>query len=302
MSETNILRIEKEDIAAPVIEPGGTTIVLQRHERYNRDSLAEDAGSITEEAAEDAYRRALTFYEDVLDQETNGAETTLFFVSSDTQYAGKGYRSLETADVAQQAATAALEARGIDPAARIINLNNAFKTDRHEPTNQDVRPIKHLREPQIFDKPEYVSHLRDKYGAEEGPGTGMSPRAWAMHEADAEKDIRESLGAEGVYDVVDRTKKAISIFERYSSIFHANNPNKRLVIWADSHYDTISPLVKDATGASFEDHVPVDYGAGVVMNIAPDSHEVILTAQSQEVALKLGRDAMNATGQEQRHQ
>jgi hypothetical protein len=295
MPEINIPKIEKQDIVAPVIEPEGTAIVLQRHERYDRHRDAEDAGSILPEAAVDAYQRDVAFFQDVLGQETDGVETLILFASSDTQYAGKGYRSLETAEVAQNAAIDTLKARGIDPVGRIINLNSLFATTPHKPTNQDIRPIKHLREPQIFDTPEYVDHLRQKYGEEDGPGIGISQSAWAAHESDVEKEVRESFGAEGVHDILDRTKRSISILERYSSLFHASNPNKRLIIWVASHYDTISPLVKDATGASFEDYVPVDYGAGVIMNIAPHSHQVELVAQSQRVALKLGREALDTT-------
>jgi len=292
MSEKSIQRIEKQDIQAPDIQPGGTAIVLQRHEKYERDRTSEVAGSLLPEAAESAKERDLDFFNEIIAHELGGVETMVLFVSSDTQYADKGRRSLETAQLAQDAAIEAFTAAGIDPSERIINLNDAYMTDRHVPTDQDVRPVRQLREPQIFDVPEYVNHLRDMYGAEDGAGTGISQAAWAAHEADLEKDIREELGVEGVHDILERTKKAVALLARYSKLFHSTNPDKRLIIWATSHYDTISPLVKDATGTPFDEYVPVDYGAGVVMNIAPDSTEIELKAQSQKIPLNLGRSAL----------
>ena len=91
-----------------------------------------------------------------------------------------------------------------------------------------------------------------------------------MHEMDADSDVREAFGAEGVHDIVDRTKKSLAVMERYARVFHANNPGKKLIIWAASHYDTLSPLAKDATGSDFGDYVPVDYGAGITIELKKD--------------------------------
>lgn len=297
MSEIKIPKIEKQDVAAPIIEPGGTAIVLQRHERYNRDRTAEDAGSISQDVAEAAKERDLEFFRSILGQESDGNEVMVLFVSSDTQYADKGRRSLETAQVAQDAATEVFSSLGVDPSSRIINLNPYFSTSKHSPTDQSIRPMKGLVEPKIFETPDYVNFLRDKYGGEDGSSVGLSQAAWAAHESDAERETREEMGAEGVYDMLDRTKGSVRTLERYSKAFHTNNPNKRLVIWAASHYDTISPLVKDATGTSFEEYVPVDYGAGVVMNIAPESREVQLEAQSEKVILDLGKSMISGSQQ-----
>ena len=295
MPEIQIPKIEKADLVTPFIEPDGTTIVLQRHEKYSRDKTAENAGSLFPEDAEGARQRDIEFFRDVVAQESDGSEVMVLFVSSDTQYAEKGRRSLETAQIAQDAATEVFTSLGIDPAQRIINFNGDFSVSRTSSTDQDVRTMKGLREPQIFETPDYITHLKEKYGAEDGPGAGLSQAAWAAHESDLEREVREDLGAEGVHDIVDRTKRSIKALERYSRVFHKSNPNKRLVIWATSHYDTISPLVKDATDTSFDEYVPVDYGGGVVMNIAPGSNEVQLEAQSEKVALDLGSSSLKAT-------
>lgn len=289
MSEKQISKVEKSDIKVPSLENGTSAIVFQRHERYDRDNTSENAGSLFPEDAQQAFDRDRVFFDDLLAQDTADSQTMVLFVSSDTQYAGKGYRSMETAQIAESAAISAMEAVGIDPTDRIINLNTAFKTDGFEPTGQSIRPDAHIREPQIFDNMEYVNFLKEKYG----DADGLSPKAWGAHEMDAEKDKREELDAEGVYDMLDRTKKSIAIMNRYANIFHANNPNKKLLIWVASHYDTISPLVKDATETSFEEFVPVDYGAGVVIELSNDS-QPILNAQGEKVTLTLGKNALKS--------
>lgn len=298
MTEQLIPRVEKEDIRPPELEAGGTAIVLQRHEKYNRDRNAEDAGSITAESAEDTKIRDRKFFDEVLEAE-DGDETMVLFISSDTQYAGKGHRSMETAQLALDAASEAMQARGIDPSTRILNLSDDFSTRRFSAENRDIRPMKGIVEPKMFDdNPDFVKELGREFNPPElqadidarRTDVQLSPAAFEAYEADDPKvqELREKHGAEGVYDILDRTKHSIAVMERYASWFHKANPDKKLIIWAASHYDTISPLVKDATDTSFDAYTPVDYGAGVVMTIEPGSHNVEMHAQGQEVTLRLG--------------
>lgn len=289
MSEVPIQKIEKEDIKVPNLESGGSAIIFQRHERYERDRDAENAGSLFPEHAEAASERDVAFFKELFSNEDT--ETMILFTSSDTQYAGRGYRSLETAQIAQNAAIKVLEEMGIEPSSRIINLSPDFATNGFKSTKQTIRPDKKIREPQIFDTPEYVDYLRDKYGKEDGPGTGISPKAWAMHEMDVEQEVRELMGAEGVHEMLDRTKKSIAIMNRYAKMFHANNPDRALLIWTASHYDTISPMVKDATDVSLEEYIPVDYGAGIVIELHSDE-DPTLHAQGQKAKLDLAATAL----------
>lgn len=286
MSELQIPKIEKTDIRVPRLETGTSAIIFQRHGKYDRDNISETAGSLLAEDAQATFERDITFFDGLLADDTDDNETMILFTSSDTQYAGKGYRSMETAQLAENAAIEVMNRLGIDPSKRIINLNTDFKTNPFEATGQSIRPDKKIREPQIFDNLDYVNFLKDKYG-------GLNPQAWSAHEMDAEKEKREEFGAESVYDMLDRTKQSIAIMERYARVFHANNPNKKLVIWTASHYDTISPLVKDATGTSFDKYLPVDYGAGVVIELGKDSAPT-LNAQGQKVKLQLGNNALNS--------
>lgn len=286
-----IQKIEKSDIKVPRLNEGDSAIVFQRHERYERDRSSDMAGSLNQEHANATYQRNLEFFNDLFGQDSPDAETMVLFTSSDTRYADKGYRSMETAQLAQDAAIEVLNSMDIDPRSRIINLSPDFAVDTFDSTGQSVRPDKKIREPQIFDSPEYVDYLRDKYGRENGAGNGISSRAWAMHEMDAEREVRESHDAEGIHDLMERTRKSLIVLERYARVFHANNPHKKLLIWTVSHYDTISPLVKNATGQGLDTYVPVDYGAGVVIDLHKDS-EPTLTAQGQKVTLHLGKNAL----------
>lgn len=274
-------KIEKEDIKIPIINRAGdTSIVFQRHGKYDRNHASETAGSITPESAEELYVYDKQQFDDLFKYENlleNSGDVYVLFVSSDTQYAGKGYRSLETAQVAEDAAIKSLEDAGLNPSERILNLNPDYKLARHDETNQDIRPIAGIREPQIFNPRDidYLTHLQETHGyGDDETKTGLAPKAWAAHEMDAEAEVRETTGAESEDEILRRTKKSLAILERYAQVWHANNPDKRLVIWAASHYDTISPLVKEVDGVhrnkdgSITDaYQAVDYGGGVVINI-----------------------------------
>lgn len=220
--EVKIGKVEKSDIIAPKLETGASAIVFQRHERYERTHDAENAGSLLPDVTEEARRRDEEFFREVLSGDKDDSETMVLFVSSDTQYADKGYRSMETAQIAQDAAVNVMTELGIDPMERIINLNPNFRTDIFEPTGQSIRPDGRLREPQIFEAVEYVKYLKDMYGNGE-----LNSDAWQAHEIDAAHEVRKRLGAESIYDMLDRTKKSLIIMEQYSQFFHAFNPGKK---------------------------------------------------------------------------
>lgn len=269
----HIEKITTQDIDVTQLAKGETSIVFQRHGKYNRDPAADDAGSISRENAAELYEHNKEFFDRLVRQ----GDIYILFVSSDTQYAGKGHRSLETAQVAQDAATESLIEAGLDPGEHIINLNPAYSTARHEQTDQDIRPMVGLREPQIFnpDDVAYMQTLQEKYGyADEDAKAGLSPKAWAMHEMDTEVEARRQTNAEGEEDLIARTDMSLAVLERYARIWHAAHPGKRLIIWAASHYDTISPLIKrvdgtlrNADGTLSDAYQPVDYGGGISIRI-----------------------------------
>lgn len=298
MAENLIQKVEKEDIIIPKLGEGETSIVFQRHGKYDRNRNSETAGSITSEHAEELYSYDKETFDKLFQQE----DVYVLFASSDTQYANKGFRSLETAEVAQVAAIESLKEHGFDPNERVINLNPNFSVARHDETDQDIRPLAGIREPQIFNPrdAEYIGHLQDKYGyGDEEAKTGISPKGWAFHEFDGEKEARQTTDAESEDELIRRTKKTLAILERYARVWHASNPGKRLVIWTASHYDTISPIVREADGVLRDDegnlrdaYQPVDYGGGVVINIpASVEDDITLARRASEKVFKLGQEA-----------
>lgn len=307
MHEWQTQKIEKQDINAPSLEVGESAIVFQRHGKYNRDRDAADAGSLLEDDAKDIYGNDQNFFEDLLKNPEEAENVYIFFVSSDTQYAGNGHRSMETGQLAQDAAREIFESMGVDPREHIVNLNPNFKTARHDDTDQDIRPLPGIREPQIFDPEDaaYFTLLQEKYGyADEEYKTGLTPKGWAMHEMDAEREARLATNAEGEQDLMARTDRSLALLERYARVWHANNPGKKLVIWATSHYDTLSPLIKNAEGrfehedgSLTDEYLPVDYGAGVVINIPanPESEKTLERRFGQQISIELGKRAASGS-------
>lgn len=290
-------KIELKDIRVPYMNEGDTSIVFQRHGEYIRNRTAENAGSVTPESVEEMASHDREFFDELFQQ----PDVYVLFTSSDTEYAGKGQRSMETAQVALDAAVAALEDANLSPKERIINLNRDFKTARNEEKDLDIRPLPGVREPQIFNPEDaaYMTQLQEKYGyADEEAKVGLAPRGWAMHEVDAEKEVRLTTGAEGTEDLIARTEHTLHVIERYAKIWHAHNPQKRLVVWLASHYDTISPIVKKAEGVLYnsdgtlsEAYQPVNYGGGVMINIPADSAEALIETPKGKIPLELGKTA-----------
>ena len=96
----------------------------------------------------------------------------------------------------------------------------------------------------------------------------MGKEFWIAFEEDIEKEKRIEMGAEGPDEIADRLKQVVSILSRYARMYHKNNPGRRLVIWAATHYDTISPFVKRGIfGVGKEVPLGVDYGAGISIGI-----------------------------------
>ena len=296
-------KIEQKDIIVPQIKTGETALVLQRHGRYDRDRAGKRAGSLFEDSAASIKSSDEEWFRQVLSSPGDREKTYVLFVSSDTQYADNGFRSLETGQLAQEAAWAVMEQRGVDPAEHIINFNPNYKTARSDDTHQDIRPIPGLREPDIFNPRDkaYVRHLQETYGyADPDTKTGLSPEGWAVHEMDAAETVRNTTGAEGQEDLIHRTKTSLALLERYARVWHASNPGKKLIIWATSHYDTINPLVKEVDGrlknddgSLTDEYQPVDYGGGVVIKFpsVEGGHATLETRVHHGRAIEIGREA-----------
>ncbi len=257
--------IVRADLVPRELETGETEIVFQRHGKYERDVNAPDKGSLTPESQQAEYESAKQFFK--LQLETVPAEERskvfILVIASDTQYLGDpeaGRRSTETANVVLRAAREVLVEYGLSED-QILNDSTGIKGDG------EARPTPILREPKAFDEsPEYIKFLKDKY--ENNTEYGENSKFWQAFEGDWEKEQREEMGAEGPEEMADRLQKSFNILARYAKFFHQKNPDSRLIAWAATHYDTISPYVKrELIGIDKDTFLGVDYGAGITVKL-----------------------------------
>lgn len=250
-------KIEKSDIKPNLPEVGGTEIILQRHGKYERSADSPRIGSLTEEGAEEIYTSGKDFFEKLFDSvaEPERKNIDILILASDTQYKDGGRRSMETAEQV---------IRGLKEELEKLNLDESqlLNTSSNVSGQGGPRPTPKIREPQMFDNsPEFVEFLKEKYG-------DLGLEFWIAFEEDKEKEVREKMGAEGPDEITDRMKLMIDILARYSKFYHAKHPDRRLIIWAVTHYDTISPYVKrEIFEAGKETPLGVDYGAGISINL-----------------------------------
>ncbi len=249
--------VEKTDIDPTPPEIGGTKIVLQRHGKYERSIDNPNVGSLTEEGAQATYALGKEFFHILFDsipvQERNGVD--FLVVASDTQYEGRGRRSMETADKVMKALKEELSTQGLNES-QLLNSSGNYRGER------GPRPMHRLKEPQMLDNSsEFLKFLKEKYG-------DKTLQFWIAFEEDTHKDIREQMNTEGPNEITDRIKFAVEVLSQYSKLYHRAHPGKRLVIWATTHYDTISPFVKrEIFGAGKVTPLGVDYGAGISINL-----------------------------------
>src|SRR3989339_62126 len=250
-------RIEKKDIEALPIDIGGTEIILERHGIYERNRESFNVGSLTEEGAAEVTKLGEDFFRNFFKNipESERKEVDVLIIGSDTQYLQGGRRSMETADLVMQCLKKTLVDLGLSED-QVLNTSKRFSGEG------GVRPEPLLREPQIFENSwNFVQFLKEKYG-------NMGKEFWIAFEEDIEKEKRIEMGAEGPDEIADRLKQVVSILSRYARMYHKNNPGRRLVIWAATHYDTISPFVKRGIfGVGKEVPLGVDYGAGISIGI-----------------------------------
>lgn len=260
--------ITREDLQPMYIRPGETEIVLQRHGRYERSSESPNVGSLTPEAQQSEMSEAVSFFRkqlvDIAPQDRDKVD--ILVVGSDTSYKGGGKRSTETGNIVLEAARQVLAECGLSEH-QIINIRdeNILRGN-----NGEIRPTPLIREPKLFDgspkSEEFRQYLEEKYGG--NTEYGVESKFFIAFEGDWEKEKRLELGVEGPEEMADRMQREVNVLARYSRLYHKANPGRRLILWAATHYDTISPFVKlKVIGQGLEDYLGVDYGAGVAIKL-----------------------------------
>lgn len=254
-------KLGAEDLAPHSMKPGEACVVVQRHRRYETSEDSERSGSLTTEAEEDEWNQVFNYFKTLLDSTPpeERANIKVYFIASDSDYKGQGgERSYETAVVAQQAAEAAFRTHEVDPNGSIVSADLEVRGGYAQ-----IEPM--LREPQIFiESRDFVAFLRERY-------PDNFREMMSAYEDDRHRDVRVAMGAEGPNELADRLAQSISGFAQVARGIHADAPEARVVVWAVSHYDTISPFVKrDVLRVGIEPELPVDYGGGFSIEIDPD--------------------------------
>ncbi len=248
------LTIDSSSIA-PLISQNQTQLIFQRHCNYDRmnGGLHEDSIDV-QKAVVNAFLANLPL--DSLN------ETYFLFTASNTVSNPNFKRCVETTKIAMDMTKSFLQDKHL-PASHIINLNASsnYKQSIHESSK--------LTEPKMLtDNTGYAEFLQEKHN-------GMNIDFWIDFEEDLSKEKREELNAEGPDQIVDRSLRYIFALQRYASLFHLQYPHSRLIIWNGTHYDLISPLVKQRIlNWPKSSIVNVDYCGGISL-ILEDYNEII---------------------------
>ena len=239
----NNLTVDSTAISS-LAQPNQTQLIFQRHCNYNRanDSLIEDS-------IQQQIKIVKSFIKSLPLDNLN--DTYILFTASNTTSNINFKRCIETTNIAMELIKEFFQKNNI-PVNHIINLdeNVNYKNSVHE--------SKSLTEPKMFtDNTGYLEFLKTKHN-------GINKDFWIDFEEDLSKEKREMLNAEGPDQIVNRTTHYIAALQRYSSSFHLKHPNSRLIIWNGTHYDLISPLVKQKI-LNWEKSaiVNVDYCGGI---------------------------------------
>jgi hypothetical protein len=272
-------KITRQDISKNMPGVGETGIIMQRHEKYIRDTEHERSGSLETEDAQKALDQTVEILGDMLAplSEEDRRNVTILVIASNTNYGkAKGMRSFETATEVANGVQTILGKYGLDEK-QLLNSGTAVSQK-----NEGVLPSKNkgIQEPRMFEEsPEFVAYLREKY-------EGQTQKFWQAFEEDWEKETRERMGAEGPPELLQRYSKFIEILNNFSAHYHKKNPGKRLLIWTVSHYDTISPYAKNKVFESDpNEHLPVNYGAGFTVRINKEG-EMMSDIGGQEYKIK----------------
>jgi hypothetical protein len=117
-----------------------------------------------------------------------------------------------------------------------------------------------LRDLRMFeDSPEFVQFLKNKYGS--------GKEFWVAYEVAKERETRLAMGAEGPEDIANRVDAYLKVVAKAMKSYTALHPGRRVVVWAVSHYDCISPYVKKQVAQLNEtdfldNYFPIEQGGG----------------------------------------
>lgn len=233
----------------PLANVEETQIILQRHCNYNKEY-----GGLVEESKNNQEIIVESFL--TLLKNIDNVENTYFlFTASPAMIASNDFqRCIATTDIALAKVTEYFNKIGF--------VNNVINVNSNLNYQDKVKKTSNLSEPKMFtDDTGYLEFLKNLSG-------GLNQDFWINFEEDIYKEERENMQAEGPDEIVARAERYIEILQRYASYFHLQHPNSRLIIWCGTHYDLISPFVKqDIFNLPKDSYLPVDNCGGISLII-----------------------------------
>jgi len=296
ISEEEIIKpdiaITEADLRLEIPEEDETVIILHRNARDNRNKNSElGMGELELEAAEQSKLDAEKYFNAMLESlEEKERKEIMFLV-----VAAKSEWEIPT----DEGGIKCGHKRAVETAKKVIegikNSLDKFSLSEDQfmtQSNREGRPSvikKKLTDLLMFeDSPKFAEFLNTK-----NPLTGDKEKDlhyWLAFENDEYEETRIEMGAEGPDEIANRIDSYIKLVEKSMKNYHKRNPNKRVVVWIDTHYDTISPYVKRViAGLEKTDWVSVDSGAGIVIKLGKD--QAITNIQGKDYDLKKKLDS-----------
>ncbi|MDP1884544.1 MAG: hypothetical protein Q8L10_04190 [Candidatus Moranbacteria bacterium] len=272
-----IERITSADLQVRAPEMDETVIVLQRNAKDDRRENSEDIGALEKEAAEQARKKAKEIFDGIFGRLSEKERKTLdvMIVASDavlTTPSGIKNNHKRAVETAEQIISGLRESMEEFDILENQFLNSSATQDGGTIEVSELKDLSMMEE-----SPEFVDFLKNKYG------TGAE--FWDAYEADLEKETRLQMKAEGPDDIARRVNYALSVQAQIAHEYHMANPGRRLIIWAVSHYDSISPFIKkNIAGMDMKSYLPVDQGAGISINI-DNQGKATCVIQEKEIGL-----------------
>lgn len=234
----------------PDLKNGETQIIFQRHAKYDKETGEMIDIDVTTEVD---YNYFKTLLSSISDEERENI--FVLFIASDTKNVNGIERAIFSTQIAKSVVGKLFQDYGISSSHIVNNVNFGTR----------IKSDSNLIEPKMFiDNTGYLDFLKNKYN-------GINREFWIAFEEDLNREYRLEIFGEGPDEIVDRAFSYLTTIQRYSNYFHSVNPNARLIVWSGTHYDLISPFIKQMVAKlDKEEEVSVDYNAGIGVTISKD--------------------------------
>lgn len=265
--------LTSKNIHVDLPERGGSLIILQRNAPTRGKKISSNAAKQTRMLAKEIITK---FLESLNDSDRSSID--MLVVGSDPRIGVDNEAHPESLAALETAEEVRL---GIQETMRLCGLKDAQFLNTTAVPGGGIVEISEIKGwLPIKDSPELFEFFKNK-----AVQTGEDIAT--LYETDAYKEERENLGVEGAKDITTRMEHFLS-FSRGSTNYHAAHPNRRLIFWAVTRFDTITPYLRTilAHPAECSEIIPVEHLGGITLKIKAD-HTATVTIREREYATNL---------------